>query len=147
MAALSSLSDRQKLQKYAVLNFEIPIDPVPKARPRLGRGGHVFTPKKTKDFEKKVRAVIGNKYTIPPLIGPVSMTLIFRMKQAKTNKKTYPTQRPDLDNLAKAVTDAVNGMRYEDDCQIINLNLSKRWCEDDEVPGISMVVQPLSADF
>ena len=34
--------------------FTVPGPPVPKGRPRLGKGGHVFTPDQTRAYERKV---------------------------------------------------------------------------------------------
>lgn len=39
-------------------------------------------------------------------------------------------QKPDLDNLAKAVLDALNGIAYEDDSQVSELQLGKAWAVD-----------------
>ena len=36
-----------------------------------------------------------------------------------------PTKRPDLDNILKAVSDALNGIAYKDDSQIVAAVIQK----------------------
>lgn len=38
------------------VEFTVPGQPVPKGRPRLGRGGHTYTPKNTKAAESRIAA-------------------------------------------------------------------------------------------
>lgn len=69
------------------------------------------------------------------LNGPLHMTCIFAFDRPKSHlrkngalAKGAPlekTSKPDLDNLAKFVKDALNGVAYKDDSQIINLTVSK----------------------
>ena len=48
------------------------------------------------------------------------------------------TARPDLDNLYKAVTDAMNGIVYKDDSQIIFCTIGKRYRDK---AGVSVRVE------
>jgi Holliday junction resolvase RusA-like endonuclease len=41
-----------------------------------------------------------------------------------------PARKPDLDNAAKIVLDALNGCAYADDCQIVDLHVHRRWTND-----------------
>lgn len=119
-----------------MLQFSIPITPVPKGRPRLSRFG-TYTPEKTKRFENDVRllvkSLIGNQQ---PLETPIEVFLYFRLPvpQSYSKKRTEAclsgSEKPilkngDLDNYAKAVLDAFNGLVYKDDCQIVELHLTK----------------------
>lgn len=36
-------------------------------------------------------------------------------------------KKPDIDNIAKVVCDALNGVAYKDDKQIVSLKLAKRY--------------------
>ena len=98
--------------------FEVKGDPVPKARARTVRkGGRTwsFTPKRVAVWEKTVKEEAA-KYFEEPLVGPIQVSLIFYMERPKSRRKDIwvPTT-PDLDNLEKAVLDALNGVAYEDD--------------------------------
>jgi Holliday junction resolvase RusA-like endonuclease len=44
----------------------------------------------------------------------------------------FPTSKPDLDNLAKIVLDALNGILWADDCQVVKLEITKEY---GEIPG------------
>lgn len=88
-------------------------DPIPKARPRRGKNGHTFTPQRTIDAERALaeefRAVCYR-----PTGLPCSVTLRFRCATRR---------RCDIDNLAKLVLDAGNGIVWKDDVQIAILHV------------------------
>jgi Holliday junction resolvase RusA-like endonuclease len=131
-----------------MLQFSIPITPVPKGRPRLSRFG-TYTPEKTKRFENDVRllvkSLIGNQQ---PLETPIEVFLYFRLPvpQSYSKKRTEaclsgsekPSKKPDLDNLAKGVMDAFNGLIYKDDSQIVEMHLTKVY---DVKTGIDVLIK------
>lgn len=43
--------------------------------------------------------------------------------------KLRPLKKPDADNVAKAVLDALNGVAYKDDAQVVELLVTKQWSE------------------
>lgn len=119
--------------------MEIMIDgePVPKARPRMTKTGHVYTPKRTKEQEERIRAEWIAKNGNEPLTGCVVLKAVFYMGIPKNISKekramlkvSRPTKRPDIDNLAKLVIDALNGVAYVDDKQIAVLIAGKEYSE------------------
>ena len=56
---------------------------------------------------------------------PVPESFTKRRKQAIMDGDNRHTSRPDLDNLAKAVLDALNGIAFKDDSQISSMRLAK----------------------
>ena len=113
----------------------IPGKPVAKARPRMTRNGHVYTPQKTVDFEALV-AQIAAPHFPKPLTGPVKLTVwaVFEIPKSISGARAWRerasrphTQSPDVDNVAKAVSDALNGIAYQDDRQIFELTARKIW--------------------
>lgn len=109
------------------LHFE--LDPSVKRRPRFKRvGQHVKTYSDPKDvaFKKAVQLIAKTQIDYP-LTGPLRCELVFFIKRPKTVKDKYPTssRTGDVDNHAKAVLDALNGLAYTDDSQIISLTCSK----------------------
>ena len=109
--------------------------PVGKARPRLGRGGRVYTPKATVKAERAVaaawRAQVGIRHT-----GPVHVSLangfavprsIAKAERARRLATAWHTQKPDIDNVVKLVLDALNGVAYDDDTQVVAVSTTKRW--------------------
>jgi len=120
------------------VQFFIPGAPVAKGRPRVMKSGVTFTPQKTRDAEKMV-AVIAERAMKgkPPLAGPLAMTyhVTLGVPESWPNRKRQdaflgtlmPIGRPDLDNIAKLVADACNGIVYADDSQIVEMNLRKSY--------------------
>lgn len=104
-----------------------------KPRPRFTyKNGkrYAYTPKKFQDCESK----IGYEYERQggPFYGTgeVSVSIIVCRRQPKgTPKRIYEipdTVRPDLDNIAKIVLDALNGIAYTDDCQVTSIQIDKQ---------------------
>lgn len=90
------------------VRFVVEGDPVGKQRARLGRGGHWFTPDKTRAYENQVkqaflRATGFKRLTNPPAIS-VTVRCFFRNGH-----------HPDPDNCLKAVLDALQTLAYPND--------------------------------
>lgn len=107
------------------LTLLIPRTPVPKGRPRVYKGRGV-TPERTRREEKAIRDIFREEYPdFAPLTGRLIVTCQFWMPR---------NGRPDVDNLLKLVTDALNGLAYEDDEQIETI-VGIRHLPDRKVPG------------
>jgi crossover junction endodeoxyribonuclease RusA len=96
--------------------FLVEGEPVPKQSYRAVKGGGYTSPR-VKDWQGTVawrarEAMNGRE----PLTGPVSMRVVFVLG----NKR-----RVDLDNLNKGVSDALNGIVFVDDTQVVSLHLVK----------------------
>ena len=107
-----------------MITFTVLGAPVPKGRPRVvarrRKGGGMFpvaiTPERTVQWEQAVRRA-AEQARITPMTGPVRLTCAFFL----------PTRRRvDIDNLGKAVMDALNGIAFADDSQVFELATSKR---------------------
>ena len=113
----------------------IPGKPFAKQRPRFSRAsGRAYTPKATVSFEDTVRQLAAQQFN-EPLKGPVKLTVYatFEPPKSWSKKKTADhlnrphIQRPDLDNIVKAVADGLNRIAYEDDGQICEEASRKVW--------------------
>ena len=98
-----------------MITFTIPGIPIPKARPRVMKGGWTYTPKRTKDMEEYIRIIAQKvlKRTKDSILGPNCTEKLFVsvvFYGARSNA--------DLDNLFKTVTDACQGVLYKNDSQI-----------------------------
>lgn len=114
-----------------MIKFHFQIDPVPKARPRVTRTGHCYTPKKTKDFEETIKhlATLQMHRSDHGLLEcPLSVKAHFFIKEPKKPSKPYP--RYDLDNLIKSLLDSLNGVVWRDDSQICTLTSSKAYAKN-----------------
>lgn len=121
------------------VEFIVQMRPVPKARPRLARNGHTYTPKNTVDAEKKI-ASVARIAIAKPLSGPLSLYIEFYYAVPKSwskgKREAIPlprTERPDLDNIGKLVLDSLNGIAYLDDAQIVHLSCSKYYGSSDRI--------------
>lgn len=116
------------------VTFWLEGEPVAKARPRMTRSGHVYTPDKTTKAENEIRRAWQEKHG-SMIEGPVAVSVVFMLKMptnwSKAKKlltqdqEVLPTKKPDVDNLVKTVFDALNGLAYEDDKQIVELSARK----------------------
>lgn len=133
-----------------ILRLTIPGDPVPKARPRMGRGGIVYTPTKTKTAEQAIAWAVKAAYGAKePHSGPVMAILTYRMrvptswnkvaKNAAIGGQILPTGKPDVDNLAKLTLDAiVEAGVIPDDAIITSLTVSKQYGSE---PSTTIILQ------
>lgn len=119
--------------------FEVDGTPVPKARPRLKRGG-AFTPPKTKAYERLVagyakRAMGNTRPSHKPIIARMEFYLPRPMTHFRTGRHAGELKewaigmrhvvKPDIDNLIKAILDACNGIVYKDDSQVVIVIIGK----------------------
>lgn len=141
VARWPSTADRGDMQ---AVKMALPFEPVPKGRPRFHvfRGRvHTFTPQKTKEFEYCVaeyyKGAAGGCYFAKGV--PITVSIVFGMPMpASTSKKRKTdmlediikhTVKPDCDNLIKAILDALNGVAWYDDAQIVTLHVQKKYVE------------------
>ena len=117
--------------------FVIPGEPVPKGRPRFTKSGHVYTPKRTKDYEDYIQYLYKGKELQGEIEAEIKVYLQIPKSASKTRKDKLlterPTKKPDLDNLAKTILDALNGLAYKDDSQVVSLLIEKYWSDNPRV--------------
>jgi len=129
--------------KANVATFFVPGRPKGKGRPRFG-WGRVHTPADTRQYEGKVstlalRATGGRS----PMRGAVKLTLVALFALPKKSSKGFPW-RPDLDNIVKIICDAMNGLIYKDDAQVVCVSALKRFAADGEGVGVTVTVEEVT---
>lgn len=145
----------------AALSFSVPGEVRGKGRPRIvkiGQFSRLAADKQTVNYENLVammaseameRAGMGEQHFQCPL--EVSVVAAF-VPPASASKKAReqmlrgelpPAKKPDLDNIVK-ILDALNGIVWRDDAQIVKLSAHKLYAER---PCLQIHIQPYRPPF
>lgn len=133
-----------------MIRITIPGEPVAQGRPRFStQHGFVraYDPLKSRNYKEHVRthalAKIQQRF-----LGPLVMKVdIYRSIPKSWSKKKQdgaeqghikPTLKPDVDNYVKAIKDALNGIAYVDDSQVVVLMISKHYGRE---PRVEIVIE------
>jgi Holliday junction resolvase RusA-like endonuclease len=134
-----------------MIKLLIPGQPCAKQRPRVCKE-HTYTPAKTVNYETFVKElyVIGNY--AKQLEGALQMTVTacFSIPKSTSKKdaalmcagRIRPTKKPDWDNIGKIISDALNGLAYHDDSQIVSATVEK-WYSNN--PRVEVEIQEIGA--
>lgn len=142
--------DMEVVQTEGRIAFQVLGKPAPAGSKRgFVVGGRVVltdASKRTKPWQALVQSVALDAMNgSPPLEGPLVAFLSFEERRpqshfnskgelnAEGRRKPYPTKAPDLLKLARAVEDALSGVCYRDDSQIVAEHLSKSYADIDAV--------------
>lgn len=134
------------------MHFDVPGVPRGKQRPRVVRqNGRTisFTPDQTVQYENLVRwcykTAEGKRF---PDDMPLKVTIqaFYEIPKSASKKKRAqmldgeirPTKKPDADNIAKIICDALNGIAYRDDAQVVTCIINKRYSEE---PSVSVEIE------
>ena len=76
------------------------------------------------------------------LRGGVHVTLDFALQRPKSLPKRacQHLKKPDIDKLARAALDALTGILYHDDSEVVRLEVTKRYAAPIEVPSVRITV-------
>jgi Holliday junction resolvase RusA-like endonuclease len=130
--------------------FIVMGEPKGKGRPRFCKSGHAYTPKATRDYESEIRAAYLTQYKGRGFGKGVPLSLLIyavygvpKSDRKATRKKKLagailPTKKPDVDNIIKIVADALNGLAYHDDSQLVEVHCVKAY---GETPHISVFIR------
>ena len=147
----------QKLE-IKKIDFMVEGEPKGKERPRFANNGQrlsVYTPDKTTTYENQIKIAYyeqcGNVkfpedsqlelfvkayYKIPKSASK-------KKKAAMLSEQIRPTKKPDGDNILKVVADALNGVCYKDDKNLVSMSVEKFYSD---MPRIEVVVQEVVTD-
>ena len=113
------------------------IPPIACPRPRVTRQGRTYYPMNYKIWIKDMRERLSDMH-IPE--GALHVDLVFVVKRPKRlmkGERVIHSKRPDLDNMIKAVLDA---LPIKDDAVVCSLSASKYYAASDEEPSIELHV-------
>ena len=118
--------------------FIIPGKPMGKQRPRMTKQGICYTPKETVSYENLVKMCFveagcqrleGQIEAEIEAYYPIPKSMSKKDRERVHYGILYPTKKPDVDNIAKAILDSLNGIAYHDDSQVVSLTINKYYGE------------------
>ena len=138
------------------LKFEIPGSPIGQGRPKFSTiNGHAvaYDPEKSRNYKAYVKllatqAMKEQGFTM--IDGPCCLDILacFEVPKSKSKKfrqaalegRERPVKKPDIDNIVKALQDALNGLAYKDDSSIVFLSVAKCYSE---VPKVEVILREI----
>jgi Holliday junction resolvase RusA-like endonuclease len=122
-----------------VIAFTLPVIPTAQARPKVavrGKFAQGYKTEKQKANERTLEAWLKDYQPPKPLEGPLCLDFVVGLPvPASTSRKAreamlagydFPAKKPDLDNIAKQLKDAMTRMQFwGDDAQIVQLRCKK----------------------
>lgn len=130
------------------MEFSVNIKPKGKGRPRFVRRGNfvsTYTPKTTVEYEKTIRNAFleqcSGQYD-ENYEGSIKVSILAYFEPPKSYSKKHigelldngkHLKKPDVDNIAKSVLDALNGYAWKDDSQITELLINKQYGYKDRI--------------
>lgn len=134
--------------------FTVPGQPYGKGRPRIGKVGkhaRLFAPEKAVNYESMVKVLAAQAMAGRPLLDgavEVRMDIACQIPASWSQKKqaeavagrVFPTTKPDIDNVEKAIFDGLNGVAWRDDVQVVDVVKRKRY---GRVPGVLVRIEAL----
>ena len=129
------------------LNFTIKGKVKAKPSVKFGRNGTKYTPKDMVEYANLVRMSFINAYpdwhacnfedkhlkVEINVFMPIPKSYSKKKTEQALNNEIKPTVKPDCDNIAKNINDALNGIAYPDDKQIVSLTVNKYYSSSEYV--------------
>lgn len=129
--------------------LDVTIAGVPAAqgsKRHVGNGRLLEQSKAVAPWRTLVAWTVSRVWHWAPLDGPVYLDVEFVMRRPASTPKRRPTppaiRRPDTDKMLRAVFDALTGVCWRDDSQVVWVFATKRIAETDEQPGCRIRLDP-----
>jgi Holliday junction resolvase RusA-like endonuclease len=111
-----------------------------------------YTPKETVAYEERIKAIARRAWgDAEPSRRPIELQVTVHVEipsswskwkaEGATRGEIAPTDDPDLDNIVKAVSDAMNGVVYADDAQVIAVDAVKLYAPQGSPGWIEVAVR------
>lgn len=137
-----------------MIHFTVYGEPVAQGRPKFSTAGgfvKAYDPAKSRNYKDYVRLAAAEHAPASLLEGPIGMMLtIYRSMPKSFSKRKAaaaeagelrPTTKPDVDNYLKGVKDALKGVIWKDDSQVVEVFVQKRYSSR---PRIEVKIKDLS---
>lgn len=115
--------------------------------PKGGRFPVTTTPEKTRNFEALVKHAAFTAGVKPMGCCNMHIDVCIPMREqvfkTKPCRLLEPRKRPDLDNVVKSVCDALNGIAYRDDKDVLEMFVRYRFIPPDEAPRTEVEIHAM----
>lgn len=139
------------------IKFEVRGRPIGKQATHFNRfTGRAYTPSESRYYQEQI-ALTAQAYMKSnkkeKLLGPIkfTMTIYFLRKKPSPQKhkfflmhhlnENYPCIKPDTSNVLKPAEDALQGICYDNDMNIVEHHLYKRY---NEYEGLEILIEPIT---
>jgi len=138
------------------VQFFVPGTPVPKGSAKAfynKQVGKAFAVQDNRERQKgwsSSISYVAHEQGFKPVEGPMHLEIIFDMPRPRSHYGTgkrvavlkdsapfYHTKKPDLDKLIRCAKDALTGVAWRDDSQVVEVRAKKRYGEE---PGAWIVI-------
>ena len=150
------MSSQENGQVSGLIKFTVYGELCAQGRPRATtRGGHVrmYDPEESRNYKQMVRIEALQVKPEKPLDGEISLIIrAYKSIPKSMSKKRHklalegrikPITKPDIDNIVKGVKDALKGVIWRDDSQVVTL-LAKKYYSD--VPRVEVIVEEIKCE-
>jgi len=116
------------------IKFEVQGKVIGKARPRVTRNGNTYTPARTRLYENAIRDAFikaggdklsGTLHVDYEAVTGIQASATKRDRARRLSGQELSTSKPDIDNIEKALLDALNGVAYADDASVVSVRALK----------------------
>lgn len=130
------------------IRFFIPGRPAPQGSKRhVGNGVMIESSKNIKGWRSTIAELAYEHFPAGPIPRPwaVAVGLAFVMPRPVSTPKTRATpaaiKKPDIDKITRGALDALTGVAYQDDSQVVTIHATKRIAEIGETTGVAITVE------
>lgn len=140
----------------ASLTFTVTGLPAPQGSKRhIGKGIMVESSKNVKPWRQDVKfTALATKPDSWDTAPPMALSVVFRFQRPKSHygknglRPSAPlhatsAQLGDIEKLVRSTNDAMTGVLFDDDRQVVSVNATKRYCTQGELPGAIITLTAL----
>jgi Holliday junction resolvase RusA-like endonuclease len=125
--------------------YSVFVNGIPRAqpRPRMTAAGHVYNPHSADAWKEIVRTAFMS-FRKPPIANPIRLRVSFFLPRPKALKGEIAlphAKKPDVDNLLKAVMDAMTVAKVWTDDALVYVTEAGKWYAADKTTGALIIVE------
>lgn len=122
--------------------FMIPVEPVGKKEARRAVLGNVYKHEQTRQMMELIADHVRREYRGRPLDEPLRLEIrAYRSRPRRKVEVLFPATKPDYDNIAKLIGDALEGVLWVNDSRIVDGRVIKLFAEKGEPGRIEIMVE------